>query len=136
MSPFQLLCHIPLANLTLNTESFKSFFFLLLRLGGAKNQKNRLKFWKNRPVRFQFYKSETEKTRKNRAKTKPNWFEPVFIQKTKPKPVGLNRFWFFFYIKNLISLFSFNKNQTKLKMITLNWDEWIFEKILQEFRIL
>jgi hypothetical protein len=28
-------------------------------------------------------------------KTKQNRFEPVFVQKTEPKPVGWNRFWFF-----------------------------------------
>jgi hypothetical protein len=65
-------------------------------------------------VRFRFYKPKTEKTEpnpnrkkpeKNRAKpkkpsktekTKQNRFEPVFVQKnrTEPKPVDLNRFWF------------------------------------------
>jgi hypothetical protein len=70
-------------------------------------------------------RTQTEKKRakpgKNRAKlektdlkpsqiekTKPKRFEPVFILKTEPKPVGLNRFQFFkkkfqfnyfFYIK-------------------------------------
>jgi hypothetical protein len=61
-------------------------------------------------VRFRFYKSETlknrtepkpsqtEKTEPNRKKPSQNQFEPVFIQKnwTEPKPVGLNRFRFFF----------------------------------------
>jgi len=39
--------------------------------------------------------SQTEKTESN-WKTEPNRFEPVFFQKTEPKPVGWNWFWFFF----------------------------------------
>jgi hypothetical protein len=55
-------------------------------------------------IRFGFDKP---KTKKNQAKskkpsqikkTKSNWFEPVFVLKTKPKPVGLNRFRFGFYL--------------------------------------
>jgi len=91
-------------------------------------EKNRLEFWKNRPVWFQFYKSETEKTKpkkssQNRAKpekTEPkpkkrakpkkpsqtgkNLAKPVWTDfcskksnRTEPKPVGLNRFRFFFF---------------------------------------
>jgi hypothetical protein len=61
-------------------------------------------------VQFWFYKPETEKTESNRTQTEPNrknqvkssqtektklsQFEPVFV--TKSKPVGLNRFRFFF----------------------------------------
>jgi hypothetical protein len=43
----------------------------------------------------------TKITRKNRAKlkkpsqTRIGRFEPVFVLKTEPKPVGLNRFQFF-----------------------------------------
>jgi hypothetical protein len=69
-------------------------------------------------VWFWFFKPGTEKTEpnlnrkkleKNRAKTEktePNRFEPVFVLKnrTEPKPVGLNRFRFFFK-KNLVLLF-------------------------------
>jgi len=68
-------------------------------------------------VRFRFYKLKTEKTEPNPnrkkpsqtgktkqkssqtgKKTEPNWFELVFILKnrTKPKPVSLNRFRCFF----------------------------------------
>jgi hypothetical protein len=67
-------------------------------------------------VRFQFYKQKTKKNRtepnpkktgkktesnqkkpSQTGKTEPNWFEPIFVLKnqTEPKPVGLNRFWFF-----------------------------------------
>jgi hypothetical protein len=46
-------------------------------------------------VRFRFYKPETEKTEPKPEKTEPNQFEPVFVQKTEPNPVGLNRFRFF-----------------------------------------
>jgi hypothetical protein len=78
-------------------------------------------------VRFRFYKLKTEKTEPNPnrkkpsqtgktkqkpsqtgKKTEPNWFEPVFILKnrTKPKPVSLNRFRCFFFKKfNLIIVF-------------------------------
>jgi len=62
-------------------------------------KKNRLKFWKNWPVRFGFgfislkpKKLNRTETEKNRAKTEPNWFEPVFVLKnqTEPKSVVLN----------------------------------------------
>jgi hypothetical protein len=56
-------------------------------------------------VRFRFYKPETEKTEPKPEKTEPNQFEPVFVQKTEPKPVGLNRFRFFF--KKKIGLVTF-----------------------------
>jgi len=46
-------------------------------------------------------------------KTEPN-LELVFVLKTKPKPVGLNRFWFFKF-----GLVFFDKNQTEPKMMTL-----------------
>jgi len=71
--------------------------------------KNRLKFWKNRPVRFWFYKPETKKTepnpnkknkkknrakpkkpsqtRKNRAKTESNRAKTEPNQKNRAKPV-------------------------------------------------
>jgi hypothetical protein len=49
-------------------------------------------------VQFWFYKLETEKTEPNpnRNKTEPNRFELVFVIKnrTEPKHVCLNRFWF------------------------------------------
>jgi hypothetical protein len=63
-------------------------------------------------VWFQFYKPEIEKpepnqtqTEKNRAKlekTESDRFEPIFPQnnQTESKPVGLNRFWLFFFYKN------------------------------------
>jgi hypothetical protein len=68
-----------------------------------KNRLNRLEFLKNQPVRFWFYKPETEKTKPNQTqteKTEPNKKKPSqigFCQKnrTEPKPVGLNRFRFF-----------------------------------------
>jgi hypothetical protein len=56
-------------------------------------------------VRFRFYKPETEKTEPKPEKTEPNQFEPVFVQKTEPKPVGLNRFRFF--LKKKIGLVTF-----------------------------
>jgi hypothetical protein len=85
-------------------------------------KKNRLNFWKNRPVRFRFFKPGTKKTelnpnRKNRAKPEknlakpePNRFEPVFVLKnrTEPKLVGLNRFQFSFgFLKKKFSLVIF-----------------------------
>jgi len=66
-------------------------------------KKNRLKFLKNRPVRFQFYKSETEKTEPKPKKT-------GFCYKiTEPKPVGLN--WFRFFKKKPVWLFFFIKTE-------------------------
>jgi len=59
-----------------------------------RTKKNRLNFWKNRPVRF--YKQKTKKTEPNwnRQKTEP---KPSQTGKTEPKPrkpsqTGLNRF--------------------------------------------
>jgi len=111
-----------------------------------KNRLNRLNFWKNRPVRFRFYKQKPKKPNrtepkptKNRAKpsqnrakpekTEPNRFEPVFsLQKpnrTEPKPVGLTRFRFgfgFFSKKKYFGLVTFfDKNRTEPKMITPTW---------------
>jgi len=57
-----------------------------LKKNNRKNQtvkKNQLKFWKNRPVWFRFYKPETEK---NRGKPK----KPS--QTEKPSQAGLNLF--------------------------------------------
>jgi len=94
-------------------------------------------------VRFWFYKPETEKTEPNQNKKKtrkkpsqtekiePNWkkssqikkteanrFELVFVQKnrTKLKPVSLNRFRFGFFLISVWLLFY--KNRTEPKMIT------------------
>jgi hypothetical protein len=54
-------------------------------------KKNRLKFFKNRPVRF--YKPETEKTEPNQTQTgkKPS---ETRKNRAKPEVVGLNRFLF------------------------------------------
>jgi hypothetical protein len=51
----------------------------------------------------------------------PNRFELVFILKnrTEPKSVGLNMFWFFFKKNFSLVTFFFNKNQTKQKINTL-----------------
>jgi len=71
-----------------------------------KNRLNRLIFWKNRPVRFRFYKQKTEKIELNRTEPKPKKTEPnraktgknrAKTEKTEPKPekpsqTGLN--WF------------------------------------------
>ena len=69
-----------------------------------KNWLNRLKFWKNRPVRFLFYKQKTEKPnrteqKKNGKKTEPNrkkpsqnrknwenWAKPVWTSFCPKKP--------------------------------------------------
>jgi hypothetical protein len=93
-----------------------------------KNRLNQLKFWKNRPVRFGFgfislkpkKSNRTEpkpeknwaKPEKNRAKlkkTEQNWFEQVFVLKnrTEPKPAGLNRFRFRFFLNKKILVWLF-----------------------------
>jgi len=83
--------------------------------------KNRLKLWKNRPVRFRFYKSKTEKTKPNRRKpsqtgiyqAKPLWtgFCPKKLNRTEPKPVCLNRFYFFFNFSLVIFFIKTKPNQ-------------------------
>ena len=108
-----------------------------------KNRLNRLKFWKNRPIRFQFYKpvtentepnpnrkkigkktkpkpTQTEKTeqnRKNRPKTNPNRFCPKKPNRNQSVWTGSVRFQFFFFLIS-VWLFFFDKNWTELKMIT------------------
>jgi len=81
-----------------------------------KNQvmkKNWLKFWKNQPVRFRFYKSETEQNRaelnpnkKKQKKTEPNWknqikpvwnsFCPKKLNRTEPKPNFFKSYKYFY----------------------------------------
>jgi hypothetical protein len=57
-------------------------------------KKNRLKFGKNRT------EPKPKKKTSQTEKTEPNLFEPVFVLKTEPKPIGLVRVRFrFFYIK-------------------------------------
>jgi hypothetical protein len=68
--------------------------------------------------KYKLYRSETEKTKPNQKKmsqTGLNWF--FFLKnQTEPKPIGLNRFWFFFFKKFGLVIF-FNKNQTEPKII-------------------
>jgi len=76
-------------------------------------------------VRFHFYKPKTKKTELNkktskkaelnRDKTESNQFEPVFILKnrTKPKPVGLKRFQFRFFLNSVWLLFLIKIEQNK-----------------------
>jgi len=105
-----------------------------------KNRLNWLKFWKNWPVRFWFYKSGTEKTKSNlnkkkqakpektsqtekpsqtgKNRAKPVWTDFFLKNRTEQKPVGLNRFRFgfgFFFLKIiLVWLFFWQKpNQTE-----------------------
>jgi hypothetical protein len=85
-------------------------------------KKNRLEFWKNQPVRFRFYKTETEKTElnPNRRKTEPNWKKPSQNQKNRAKPkklsqIGLNRF----FPKN---------NRTEPKLVGLNRLRFLLKK--------
>ena len=69
------------------------------------NRKNRtvkkpIKILKKPAGSVRFYKQKNKpnrtQTEKNRKKTEPNRFEPVFVLKnqTEPKSVGLNRFRF------------------------------------------
>jgi hypothetical protein len=95
-----------------------------------KNRLNRLKFWKNQPVWFWFYKPKTEKTEPNPNRKKPsqigkkpsqNRAKPEKRAKQVwtsfcPKRPNRNRsVWtgFSFFKKNiLVWLLSFDKNQT------------------------
>jgi hypothetical protein len=57
-----------------------------IKLKTPNHEKNRLKFWKNRPVRFWFYKSIIKKTelnpnKKNRAKSVWTGFGLFFLKK-------------------------------------------------------
>jgi hypothetical protein len=64
-------------------QIFVCFFKLVLSKGEQKNRivkKNRLKFWKNRPVLKKKKPEKTEPNRKNRPKIEPN-------QKNQAKPV-------------------------------------------------
>jgi hypothetical protein len=127
-------------NFTLNQD-----LICLPHIGKTRGeQKNRLKFKKNRPVRFDFSfislklkKPNWTQTKKNWAKqkktksdwkkakpgrkktnpnqkTEPNRFCPQNNQ-TKPKPVGLNRFQFYFLKKISFDYFIFYKNKTESK---------------------
>jgi hypothetical protein len=124
----------------LKRGAFNSWFFYLFLqslwvMGEKKNWENRivkknwLKFWKNRPVRFWFYKLKTElnrtqtkkkpekkwaKLKKNRAKlektsqtgkklskTEPNWKNRAKQEKTEPnRKTKPNWFEPVFYLKN------------------------------------
>jgi len=104
-------------------------------------KKNRLKFWKNWPVRFDFIslkpnRTQTKKTRKkssqnqailkkssqtknNQVKTKPNRFESIFFLKNRTK-LNQNRLvWtsFNFFFKFSFVTF-FDINRTEMKIIT------------------
>ena len=60
------------------------------KLKKPNHEKNRLKFWKNQPVRFDFgfisLKPNRTQTEKNRKKTEPK------PKPKKPSQTGLNRF--------------------------------------------
>jgi len=104
-----------------------------------KNQLNRLKFWKNRPVRVGFgfislkLKNRTEhkpkkraKQAKNRAKpekTESNRFEPVFVLKNRNQ----NRsFWTSFgFLKKKWFDYFFYKNQIKSRMTPPSSNIWL-----------
>ena len=88
-----------------------------------KTRLNRLEFWKNRSVRFRFYKPETEKTEPNRTEPKPKKTEPN-RKKTEPnwktdpnrknqaKPV-----WTGFYSKNQTKTGRFRNLKKKINLI-------------------
>lgn len=57
-------------------------------------KKNRLKFKKNRPVRFWFYKHETKKIEWNQIQTekKPSQTEKIKPKPKQPSQTRMNRF--------------------------------------------
>jgi len=99
-----------------------------------KNRLNRLKFWKNRPVRF--YKPKTKKTKLNRTRTEKNRTEPnrTRTEKNRAKPVWtgfcpkkpngteIGRFEpvLVFVLKNFDFVTFFDKNRIEQKIITPN----------------
>jgi hypothetical protein len=105
-------------------------------------KKNRLNFWKNRPVRFWFFKSGTKKTelnpnRKNRAKPEKNLAKPIwtgFCSK-KPNRTETGRFepvsvQFRFFKKKIQFGYFFDKNRTEPKMNTSNTNNYFVKKFL------
>jgi len=109
-----------------------------------KTRLNRLNFWKNRPVRFRFYKQKTKKTElnRNRQKTEPKPRKPSQNRKNraklvwtgfcpkKPNRTETGRFdpvsVFFFKKKYFGLVIFFDKNRTEPKIITstLQWKYW------------
>jgi hypothetical protein len=96
------------------------------------HEKNRLKFWKNLPVRFWFYKSKTEKTEPNPNRKKPKKIEPnrkklsqnrampvwtgfVLKNRTKPKSVNLNQVRFFLRKNNFKLIIFLIKTEPNIK---------------------
>jgi len=61
----------------------------------AKPEKTEPKPEKNR-VKSKKQTKPNQKKQSQIKKTKSNQFEPVFVLKTEPKPISLNRFWFSF----------------------------------------
>ena len=105
--PIEKTKHLPKRNCQSWLEVFKKTEkSIKLRKPEKKNQKNRtvkknrLKFWKNRPVRFSFYfislkpkkknriESKVEKQPSQTEKTESSRFEPVFVQKTNWNKTG------------------------------------------------
>jgi hypothetical protein len=62
-------------------------------------------------VRFRFYKPKTEKTKPNPNRKKLSQTGFVLKNRTEPKLVGLNRFWFF--LKKFGLVIFFYKNRTE-----------------------
>jgi len=106
-------------------------------------KKNRLNFWKNRPVRFRFFKPGTKKTelnpnRKNWAKPKKNPVKPIwtgFCSK-KPNRTETGRFepvsvqFRFFFKKKIQFGYFFDKNRIEPKMNTSNTNNYFVKKFL------
>ena len=97
-----------------------------------KHRLNRLKFLKNRPIRFGFgfislkpkkpnrTQTETEPNRKNRAKTVWTGFYPKKLKRTEPKPAGLNRFRFFKKKTIRYCYFFFTKIEPKMIILSIS----------------
>jgi hypothetical protein len=84
-----------------------------------KNRLNRLKFWKNRPVRFGFGFISMKPKKTNRTQTQKKQKKPSQTGFC-PKKLNRNRsVWTGFgFKKNQFGYFFFYKNQTKPKIIT------------------
>ena len=92
-----------------------------------KNRLNRLKFWKNRPVRFWFFKpgtgkTEPNRTEKNRAKTEPNRAktEPNRKNRAKPEKTKPNR------AKPVWTVF-FSKKPNRTEPKPVGWNRFRFD---------
>jgi hypothetical protein len=129
-----------------NWLNLKNYKKIIKKTESLKKLNKLIKNLKNWPVRFRFYKSETEKTKLNSnqkkwvklEKTKPNQFEPFFVIKNRTEtgrfePVSV----WFFYLKIRFSYFFIKiKPNRKWSPLILYWAYTHREKVKQGNKML